>query len=137
MNAYVNRFASGKTRSRIQFRDVMETKYIFEKEKPPTEYVVDNIDSLIAASKPSSTQRNQRKITNRKSKNTPPPVKTQLRKEEMVDIPLSPLSDNDYADENSGIVGNSIDGSQQDPPWMNKFREFKTEGSLVDRKQRM
>ena len=136
MNAYVNRFASGKSRSCVQFRDVLDTKYIFDKEKPPTQYLVDNIDLLLELSKPSLPPQNIRKIKNQKSKKTPPTVKTQSR-EEMIDIALSPLSDNDYADENSGIVGNSITTNQQDPAWMNKFRHFKTEGSLVDRNQRM
>lgn len=121
MNAYVNRFASGKPRSRVQFRDVLETKYIFDKEKLPTQYFVDNIDLLIELSKPSLPRENIRKIKARKSKKTPPPVKTRSR-EEMIDISLSPLSDNDYADENSGIVGNAITQNQKDPAWINKFR---------------
>lgn len=123
MNPYVNRFASGKTRSHVQFRDILETKYIFDKEKLPTQYVVDNIDWL----KISSSPRENRNRSNRKFTSPPPKSKTS---KERVDVPLS---DNDYTDENSGVVGNSMpNGSLQDPPWMNKFRQFKTEGSLAD-----
>ncbi len=46
INPYVLRFASGKARSTVSFRDVLETKYIFDKEKLVTEYIVDCIDEL-------------------------------------------------------------------------------------------
>lgn len=128
MNPYVKRFASGKTRSHVHFRDILETKYVFDKEKPSTQYVVDNIDLLVS----SPSQRENRKRSNRRF--TSPPVKSKPNTE-LVDVPLS---DNDYVDENAGDAGNSTtNGGQQDPPWMNKFRQFKTEGSLADSRQRI
>ena len=46
INPYVLRFASGKARSTVSFRNVLETRYIFDKEKLVTEYIVDCIDEL-------------------------------------------------------------------------------------------
>ena len=46
INPYILRFASGKARSTVSFRNVLETRYIFDKEKLVTEYIVDCIDEL-------------------------------------------------------------------------------------------
>jgi hypothetical protein len=48
MNPYVKRFASGKVRSNVRFRCALETKFIFDKEKLVTDYIIDDIDNLVS-----------------------------------------------------------------------------------------
>ena len=44
----MKRFASGKARLRVQFKEGLVTEYIYDKEDLMTEYVVNNIDDLLA-----------------------------------------------------------------------------------------
>ena len=112
INPYIHRFASGKTRSNVRFRDVLETKYIFDKEKHVTDYIVDCIDKLAIIPTTSSSSQD----TNNKSIND---FSTSSKV-----FNDNTLSDNDYViDENSDIAGNSVaTRGPQDPPSMTKFR---------------
>lgn len=51
INPYVKRFASGKPRARVQFKEMLVTKYMFEKCGLVTDYVIilDDIDALISS----------------------------------------------------------------------------------------
>ena len=119
-NPYVKRFASGKARSNVRFRDVLETKYIFDKEKMVTEYIVDDIDILIPLAfgdetdivsqkwESASSSLSSRADNNNK-KNDKPAAATKAHmlwpeEEGFVDVPL-PMT---RCDENSGIHGNSM-----------------------------
>jgi len=49
LNPYVRRFASGKPRMRVRFKEDLEQNFIFDKEKLVTEYIVDDIDDLVTS----------------------------------------------------------------------------------------
>mmetsp|Transcript_11041 Transcript_11041/g.26063 ORF Transcript_11041/g.26063 Transcript_11041/m.26063 type:complete len:337 (-) Transcript_11041:91-1101(-) len=50
MNPYVKRFALGKKRLNVRFKEALVTEYVFDKDALVTEYVLDNIEALIISS---------------------------------------------------------------------------------------
>ena len=110
MNAYVLRFASGKSRSHVRFHEVLETKYIFDKNKFVSECVVDCIETLTATYKQTPSLLGTSGNRTIDSGHVPSLAKahSSMSRKGMMDIPLA---DNDCVDENSAIVGNSMPSS--------------------------
>lgn len=117
----------------MTFRDVLETKYIFDKEKLVTEYIVDCIDELALAprliddSPHESSPRDKYSIptdNNAKDELLLMEARYSLAPKKLFE---SPFADNDYEnsiseiDENSGIAGNSKAPPPLDPPAVKKF----------------
>lgn len=137
LNPYVKRFASGKARINLRFRDVLETLRVFDKEKMVTEYIDDDdIDTLLTS-----------KCDNEKE-NIPQSVESLSPKKEQTDEALSPkredrnlaapMTNNDFIDvplsdkietrdENSGVHSNSMptNNTCRDPPPVYKTIEPK------------
>jgi len=128
-NPYIKRFVSGKARSNVRFRDVLETNYIFDKEKLVTEYIIDGIDIQIPPAygketgivsknwRSASSSISSRAYNKYKNKNDKPSAASTKSHKSFVDVPLTTTR----CDENSGIHGNSMiimasDGSRDPPP---------------------
>ena len=134
INPYVKRFVSGKARSNVRFREVLEQNFIFDKEKMVTEYVVDD-DRHRKQMPPITINESDDDLESVSIFDTPPsppipmrvhhvvssPVGTYLQlSEHYADMPLSFDSKTSSRDDkNTGILRSSnrtINSERRDPP---------------------
>lgn len=116
MNPYIKRFASGKVRRNIRFKDILVTNYIFDKEMLVTEYIVDDTDTLItSACDDEKDNIFENGESSRDDNNDAPATEAHLLF--MKDFVNAPLIDEIDSCENSGKYGNAIITKYcRDPP---------------------
>ena len=94
----------------MRFHEVLETKYIFDKNKFVSECAVDYIETSTTTYKHTPSLLGTSGIRTIDSGHLPLLAKahSSMSQKGMMDIPLA---DNDFVDENSAIVGNSMPSS--------------------------